>query len=553
MREGNQFIVDGLSRKNPLTMSDRPIHEHALADGDEFDMCGIRFRFRLDAQGAGRHRGVTLSGSTNDQHGYNPEDTDLPSRRARPTRGASFDDAPVGLDDTNPVHRATGGARLGAQLEDERDFGGDDEDYFDDEDEDDTEAIDLDELRPAARKRSSPAVSSPRRAPPKPQVPSGIVFGDEDGADDEDDATNEFDVIGASQRQGSASNTNSESEAERTVELNSAKPLDPNDPDYDPFAEVDAAKGPKRESGDPQREKLLRMISLLGLVGVLITGGTVWILTRPKEWTRQVRPDSILVRLDETVQYEHLWSSQDPPRDRRATNLKGDPFLIAKDAIAQVEWAVPNINDKALFLITGLAEGDTSFELVFPESRRILEFPVQVEGDPPHESLREERRDRFRSMPVRELRDLFEEYSRKVQSLVQDRDVPSKESNYWLAIQSAEIAADAAVVRRELISQQGTVPEDVVQDVRLSEEMESEMREDYEQFVQRKVALYRSSLASDPKEAQIDRLNSALRAIADECDEDYQRFFLILEEVLQGKFEGDRTYRSDQDPLLNER
>ncbi|RMG06959.1 MAG: FHA domain-containing protein, partial [Planctomycetota bacterium] len=55
VREGSDYIVDGLSEKNPVHVGARPIREHLLSDGDVFEFCGIRFRFRRPRAGAARN------------------------------------------------------------------------------------------------------------------------------------------------------------------------------------------------------------------------------------------------------------------------------------------------------------------------------------------------------------------------------------------------------------------------------------------------------------------------------------------------------------------
>ena len=46
VEEDGRYFVRGLSRKNPIVVGDAEVEEQELEDRGEFEICGIRFRFR---------------------------------------------------------------------------------------------------------------------------------------------------------------------------------------------------------------------------------------------------------------------------------------------------------------------------------------------------------------------------------------------------------------------------------------------------------------------------------------------------------------------------
>ena len=54
VRRDGEWLVEGLSDKNPVLLRNRPARGTPLGDGDVFEMCGIQFRFKRHGQVPGR-------------------------------------------------------------------------------------------------------------------------------------------------------------------------------------------------------------------------------------------------------------------------------------------------------------------------------------------------------------------------------------------------------------------------------------------------------------------------------------------------------------------
>ncbi len=520
-RAGRDFVIDGLSEKNPILVKDRPIRpKHRLSDGEEFELCGIRFRFHAqgDAGGPRRPNAVMSSGSAagaDERDSSWASDPDYvkggggdatPDPDARPRRDPRDASAapPRGLaslvdDDTGPPARRSLAS----------------------EPSDDSLPVPV---------RGSGAVKRSAAAPGK------VVF-EADGDDDEGDSTKELPTLGKGAGKGAVQASGSrESQNERTAELGKVK--DPNDPDYDPFAEVDKREK-KQKGADPAREKALKALMILGAVGIVLAAAILWKLNKPKPVEFVAHPTPIKVALDEVVRFEEPWSQVDPPWGRTATRRDGEPYVYHRDNVVEVEWAVPHIKTKCVFLVRGIAQGETTFEVQFPESRRIKTFTVIVEGDNPHDAARERRRTELRKKSPHQLRQAAESHLASGETYTKERDVTAREGYYRLAITELAKAADAAVILRDLLAQGGTVPGDVTELVRRAEEAETKARTDYEDFVNRELARYRAALQREARLEAIEQLQRCLRAINHDCDPRFKRLRLILEESWGVPWAGD--------------
>lgn len=519
-RAGREYVIDGLSEKNPILVKDRPIRpKHRLSDGEEFELCGIRFRFHAQGDVGGPRRPGAVMGSGSRDGGDGAQEsswasdpdyargnrgdvTPDPDERSRRDAREASAAPPRGLasmaDDTGPPAR--------------RSLPPSDDD------------LPVPVRGSGAVKRSSPGAGK-------------VVFEADDG-DDEEEATKELPSIrkdvGKSAGQGSAGSR--ESQNERTAELGKVK--DPNDPDYDPFAEVDKREK-KKKDGDPGREKALKALMILGFVGIVLAAAILWKLKQPKPVQYVDHPTPIRVALDQVVRFEEPWSQVDPPWGRTATRRDGEPYVYHRDNVVEVEWAVPHIKTKCIFLVRGVAPGDTTFEVQFPESRRIKRFQVIVDGDNPHDVARERRRAELRKKSPHQLRQAAEAHLASGETYTKERDVTAREGYYRLAITELAKAADAAVILRDLLATGGTVPGDVTELVRKAEEAEAKARTDYEDFVNRELARYRAALQREARLESIEQLQRCLRAINHDCDPRFQRLRLILEESWGVPWAGD--------------
>jgi len=570
-RQGREFVIGGLSRKNPILVGERPIREHRLADGDVFEVCGIQFRFRLDRQPAAspRHTGARMSGSRSGRDaaaadeswvddrggGGGADESWVDDRRGGggadeswvdDRRGGAADGWGPASDVGRPpsdIGPARGGGRRpvsdvgpargggGRFVSDEGPVGlsgeGDVDDSWQDAGDFDDEPAPA--PAPAAGTRSSAA------------RPGQVVFDvEEDSGDRHSASANEktgaIDVKASGGMSGSDVN-------EQTAELG-VKAADPDDPDYDPFAEVDAA-GPKaQKTVDPKREKLLRAITVLALFLTAVAGGIVWKVTRPKPWREAIHPEPIKLGIGQTRKFAVNWAAENPPAGRARVSVIGKPHQWqARDPnTAYVEWAVPDTKQRSIFLIEGVDVGETSFVLTFPERRERVSYEVLVEGTDPHEELRLQRRKELEALPPYELQSRAESHLASGDKFLADRDIDGKESSIRMAVLEYAAASDAATVARDQLALEATVPQELTNLVLKCEEKEQEAREAYEQFVAQRIALYQEAVRKGrPRLEQIDRLKRVLRAINHACDVRYLRFELLLELHFEESYSGDGT------------
>ncbi|MCO5168584.1 MAG: FHA domain-containing protein [Planctomycetes bacterium] len=510
-RAGRDYVIEGLSEKNPVTLRGRPVRPgHRLEDGQEFEVCGIRFRFLAQAEVAGGRRPAKETddswasdpdfgrpeqrpgqrsdpGEASGDSGERPRGRDLRDESAAPPRGLPVED-----DDATPPPR--------------RHARGPSEDDL------------------PVPVRGSGAV--------KRSAPGKVVFDAEpEGDDDSEERTAELPAVGS--RAGGGSR---ESQNERTAELGKVK--DPNDPDYDPFAEVDRRKKEEKK-GDPGREKALRALMVLGAGGILLAAVIIYKTQQKKPYVLERHTGVIRVAIDQTVRFEEPWSQVDPPQGRRTTPLDGEPYFFHRDRVADVEWAVPHVKTKCIFLIRGIEPGAMEFDLVFPESRRVKRFTVEVEGDNPHDVARERRRAEMKGkVSAHQLRQKAEAHMASGETYVKERDITAREGNYRLAVIEFTRAVDSAVLLRDQLAQGGIVPGDVAELVRRAEDAEAKARNDYDEFVHRELAKYRATLQKNTTFERVEQLKRTLRAINHECDLRFIRLKLILQNSFNGTWTG---------------
>lgn len=518
-RAGRDFVIDGLSEKNPVLVEDRPIRsKHRLRDGEEFELCGIRIRFHAQGDVAPR-RGSTAMTSRSGQVGGGHQsswasDPDYPARGGGGTPTPDPDAGGRGRD----LREASAPPRGLASLVD------------DDTGPPTSRSLPSDDDLPVPARGSGAIKRSGVAA-------SGKVVFEAEGDGDDEDATRELPSVGKGQK-GAASGSK-ESQNERTAEL--GKVQNPDDPDYDPFAEVDRRETKKKGTDDPGREKALRLLMVVGAFGIVLAGAILWKLWQPKPVQYVDHPTPIKVALDQVVRFEEPWSQVDPPWGRKATRRDGEPYIYYKDNVVEVEWAVPHIKTKCVFLVRGLENGETTFEVQFPESRRVKRFTVICEGDNPHDVARERRRAELRKLPAPRLRELAEQALASGETYTKERDVTAREGYYRLAASELARAADAAVILRDVLATGGIVPPDVAELVRKAEDAEVKARNDYEDFVNREIARYRAALQREARLESIEQLQRCLRAINHDCDPRFQRLRLILEESWGVPWAGDGT------------
>jgi hypothetical protein len=326
-----------------------------------------------------------------------------------------------------------------------------------------------------------------------------------------------------------ASNVN-----DQTAELGKA---DPDDPDYDPFADVDVP-GKKTKAVDPAREKTLKVMLVVGAIGLVFASYFLYVITTPEPWKNHVHPIPIEVAVDEVIRFNYEWAMDDPPEGRRGTSMDGREYnWLPDNDYAYVEWAVPHVPSRSVFLIRGKAEGPTRFWLQFPNSRQNIAFDVQVSGESPHEVFRETRVQELRTKQARELRREIESRLASGERHTEERNVEGKEGYYRLAVTEFQAATDAALALQAVLSARGVVPPKDQQLVISCEEREKQAEREHEEFVARELALYRASVQHDGTSDQVRQLQRVLRAVNHDCDLEFKRLKLILEECFERSFQ----------------
>ena len=100
-----------------------------------------------------------------------------------------------------------------------------------------------------------------------------------------------------------------------------------------------------------------------------------------------------------------------------------------------------------------------------------------------------------------------------------------------------QAATDAALALQAVLSARGVVPPKDQQLVISCEEREKQAEREHEEFVARELALYRASVQRDGERAQVLQLRRVLRAINHDCDLEFLRLKLILEECFEALFQ----------------
>lgn len=524
VRQGGAYVVDGLSETNPVLVDDRPARGLRLADGQVFEVCGIRFRFRAEGKGVpSRHQGIALGDGGGSESGRRPAQG---GRATTSAAGHRWDDDDSGDHATAGDTRGGGaGARAGGRDDGRRSgaggfvFGADDADPVDDDD----------------RTGELPAVTASTKG-----VPAG-------GAKGAGKAGARGSTVGAGGSRASAADAGlaQRSSSDQTAELGRVQ--DPDDPDYDPFAEADRRQK-KVATVDPAREKMMRVLMLVGLVGIAVAGGTLWKISQKDPWKTIDHPTPIRVAVDQTVLFEEPFAEIDPPRRARTTTPpEGEPaYIYHQDAVAEVEWAVPHQRTRAILLVRGKEAGETVVQLEYEESRRIKRFTVIVEGEEPHEAARRRRREELVLRPERELRYLADTHLASGETFLREKDVVSKEGNRQRAVRELVLAVDAAVALREQLARTGVAPPDVSDLVRRCEEAEQRAREEWDSFVVLTYANYKNMVRKgDTKVDLVIQLKSVLRAIGHACDPRFMRLKLLLEDGWSVPWDGDGSEACD--------
>ncbi|MGE0706449.1 MAG: FHA domain-containing protein [Planctomycetota bacterium] len=597
VREGRDFVIDGLSEKNPIVVEDQPIREHLLQDGDEFELCGIRFRFRVPVPGEAppvqqtQHSGSGVGWQEDTEGGFGrkggrgrPKQKDAqdswrdePPRQqggwdedsaGAPPRDDSWEDEAAGgwRDDSRargapapaygspPPLTVRGGqedswqdARGGKQL---------DEDSWQAEPrgavggavDDDSWA---DEGGGGGKGGGGTGGGKGRQTGRGQQASRAgqVVF----EVEESDDPREQTGAVAAKKLQqlssrGSGSGVR-ESDGERTAEL--GKALDPDDPDYDPFKELESQKA-KEKVTDPAKEKTLRLLSVVGLLGIVLA---VVIQQRIKDKGPTIIekvPEAIRLRVGQSSLFTVGWVKADPPRSTTMTKLDGEPtdrdYYNPDDPIARVEWMLPILESRSLFLIRAMAEGTTEFRVEFPESNKIKVWTIEVEGLDPHVQDRDKHKAECAKKPARVLDREAREAFASGERYRADRELPHKEGYYRAAYLRFSEAYDAAEALSSIEGKSGGTSKATRALLLSCEDNEQKALSEWEEFVRRQFETYKAMVHhNDPREDQVRQLQRTLRAISHSCDVRYRRLHAILTELHRQPLKGGTKCQHDTD------
>ena len=599
VRSRNAFVIGGLSEKNPVVVGDRPIREHPLQDGDVFEMCGIQFRFSIPVPGRKRPANNASTVESQSGIGWRDEDTEggfgerERERQRRQTKGPqdSWAEEPrqkarkpsKSRKDEEDWQKDQGWASESAPPVPDKGRGGDggwksesapagDEGWKSEsapagddgwksesapagggwQDEPREKLADSwSDEEPAPRKKPKQKTVGRKvakedswddegwdegDAPPKGGRKSGVVFEvDDDEEDDPNDATGAIAAEKLSHLSSRGSGER-ESDAERTAELN--KQLDPDDPNYDPFAQIDS-EGPKAREVDPNREKLLRILALVGLVGLFGAYMVYAKITAYVPPTESVHTPTAQTYIGGSTLIEVTWQAADrpvKPGNIDWENVSGEPDderLLVFDGVAKVEWVLPRL-ERSLFLIKGVGEGTTSFKIFYPVSNRQVTYNIEVTGEDPHLRARDARQADFRNnKSPRELALKMKASFHAGEVFTKGRTLPQKEVYYRKAYLAFGEALDAAEALAAAEGRRGGRTQATNDWVAKCKASEVRAQEEWEERLTRELARYRN-LVADGSSATSDRreqLRSVLRLIGHTCDVRFRRLETFLREA----------------------
>ena len=513
VEEDGRYVVRGLSRKNPIVADDREVTELALEDGGEFEICGIRFKFRARGRGANRAERAAqkvsspgsraeaasslVSGSVGKTKGYKPGGAEPPGKRNQVSRGhEDIEDGPLpGEDDEETKQykdsKASGAGARGMAAKD------------------------------SAAKGSSPKASDSKasdedwRNAPKEGPRERIVFDDEPA-----------EAKKSSKASGSGDDKEEKTDA---IDISKFKP-------DDPFADKKKDLTPEEHA---QRERFIRGLVTAGIAGIAVAGALLWWINRPKPLV----PRDLFLKpstpVGETRRYSEPINEDDPPDvPTRETPLDGSATDIVQaedQGIATVEWVVPDTVGAAYFLVRGIAPGETKFSLR-ARGGQITIYHVIVEGVSKHDRIKADRLNNLKTLSPNELKKEIRDRVAQGEQLMKDASGGGARAVRLprLALHELELAQDAVDVLTKKVAEQGMTDldlENIRPNVRAVQERAD--REWHNQINLKKKS-YDDQVAHKTWDDALRDLVDLLWLIGDECDPNYQRWELLMKKAYLG-------------------
>jgi pSer/pThr/pTyr-binding forkhead associated (FHA) protein len=500
VEKSGRYVVRGLSEKNPIVSEDREVEELELEDGDEFEICGIRFKFRSRGRGANREErakqkvnALASGAAVGKTKGY---------RKDQVSRGHDdIEDGPLPGEDDEETKQYRDSKASGDGARGSRDSSAKDSSAKD------SSAKDSSAKDSSAK--DSKASEDDWRKDPKEGPRERIVFDDEPGDGDK-----------SAKASGSGDDKEEKTDA---IDISKFKP-------DDPFADKKKGLTPEEAA---QREKFIRVLVTAGIAGIALAGALLWWINRPKPLV----PRDLFLKpptpVGETRKYSEPINEDDPPDvPSRETPLDGgatDIIQAEDQGIATVEWVVPDTVGAAYFLVRGIAPGETKFTL---RSRggQITNYHIVVEGVSKHDRIKADRLNTLKTLSPNELKKEIHDRVRKGEQLMKDSASGGPRAVRFprLALHEIELAQDAVDVLTKAVAAQGMTDldlENIRPNVRAVQEKAD--REWHNQINLKKKS-YDDQVAHRTYDGALRDLADLLWLVGDECDPNYQRWDLLM-------------------------
>lgn len=392
LNEDGDFIVRGLSRKNPIFAEDRETQELVLHDGLVFEICDVRFRFRAKGEPSPADDKRTGSASRT-RHRFGAE-SDPPDDKAGLAGVSATDflgDSEEEDDDTEALAAHISAARQRSGLNGRSNTSAAREGSTRDLPFGAAEAHDDDFS-------NSDEESIPSDAAP----PERIVF----GADDDDDFDDD-EKTGVVER-----NADDDDEATGMLDV-----IDLDVRKEDPFAKK-KAKG--------EQDKLMKIVSFVGLGAIAVAGLMVLTLDDKPPPVHRVS-EALNIGREQVTVLEVDFQSKDPPVAFIVPGQGAYParytmwMTVIEDDVARVEWVMPTLRSRSIFVVTGKAKGKTSFTLRYALNNDTKEFPIVIKGVGPELKERKKRMAALAAKRIDDIKEIVRNFVRSGDELWRER------------------------------------------------------------------------------------------------------------------------------------
>jgi hypothetical protein len=498
----DRYVIRGLSDKNPIFHDNKEKPELILTDGEVFEICDVRFRFR--ARGESTVKARSKEASRQQQHRFEadsgpPENADPgPSEKdATGQFNSKESDWNDSWDDEPSVEEQP---RAAVDFDDESN---------------DTEALAREistvRSRHGAAQKSKASAIQKRSVSDEIESVSGdgpreqFVFGNDGESYEDDEKTGIVEMKG--------------SDDEQTGMLDV---MDIDEPLADPFS--------KKKENSKEQDKFFKTLSIIGLGAIVIALFMVFILDTPDPPVNRVN-EPFQSAVNQSVVKEIDFPAKDPPNavmrgpDSPEEISYAAWMTIIDDEVARVDWIMPSIESRAIFLITGKKEGQTGFTLRYKFKGDTKEFPIVVSGKGLKAKKRAVRMSQLAAKGIQEIKSYIRLNLGQGDQLWSERLSRGSESNFSRALGHYQQAAEGVEVLKKKIS---TVDSDFFALKDLVQQKVETSENGYKKFYEKQRALYieyRRSQKNVSKEKR--QLKMILRVIYDKEDPNYKRFKLF--------------------------